>query len=258
MWNFPTFNDGNNMNNKTFSCYIIDDELHAINILKDLISINSKLELIGFQQDEIVGINSIVNAEVSPDILFLDINMPKLSGIKAAELVRPYTHVIITTAFADYGLQAFEADVYDYLLKPISHDKFIQSISKVAKLIETSIVENVELSNFFVKGDNKGKHIKINIQEISFIEAALNYVIIHTDNILKQQITYLTMNEILGSLPRSFMRIHKSYIVNTAKISLVSGSNIHLENNSILTIGSSYKEAFWDYFNNLVVKSKRF
>ncbi|MCW3108051.1 MAG: hypothetical protein JWQ09_2557 [Segetibacter sp.] len=240
-------------------CYIIDDELHAINILKSFILDNPALELAGFSQNPLEALNAIMNSTICVDILFLDINMPKISGIEVAKLVQRFTNVIITTAFSNYGQQAFEVDAYDYLLKPISYEKFLYSISKVKRIIDIKKEKNEhELSFFYVKSDIKGKLVKINVLDILFIEAALNYVIIKINNKTKQQITYLTMNEMLETLPSNFYRIHKSFIVNMNKIDSISGNTLYLEDGSVLTVGASYKELLFNALNEKVVKTKRF
>jgi DNA-binding LytR/AlgR family response regulator len=239
------------------NCYIADDEPAAVNILKHFVSETPGLMLVGNSCSALEALDFIMSSEAQIDIAFVDVSMPKLSGIEMAKLVRDRTNVIITTAFSEYGHKAFEADVCDYLIKPIAYEKFLRSINKVRKHIEKSITaESRDASYFFIQSDNKGKIIKVNIEEIIYIEAALNYIEIHLSN-NRKHLTYLTMSEILQSLPENFVRIHKSHIVDVSRISFLSGNNLNLENKIILSVGSSYKKALHDIIAKKLIKTKR-
>lgn len=242
------------------NCYIADDEPAAVSLLSHFVAESPGLNLVGSSNSALEAYDYIVKSRDRIDIAFLDVNMPKLSGIEMAKLVRNNTHVIITTAFTEYGREAFEADVYDYLLKPISYEKFLQSVNKVRKLIEAPAqIDGDAATYFFIQSENKGKLIKINIGHITYVEAALNYVIIYLDNMSKKtkQLTYLTMSEILKHLPENFIRIHKSFIVDIARISYLSGNTLYLEDNTILTVGSTYKKELHAVINRRLIKSSR-
>jgi len=234
-------------------CYVIDDEFHAIEILCDLISKTPGLELVGHATNPLVGLDFVTaNA---PDLTFVDINMPELSGLEFAELVNMYTNIIFTTAYDQFAVKAFEKEALDYLLKPIAHERFLKCINKYKK--QNAKFRHIVQDHFYVKCDVKSKMVRINTADVVFIEGALNYIIIHTSD-GKQQITYLTMGEIQNYLPlETFSRIHKSFIINNTKIKSISGNVISLENKTLLSIGNAYKEAFFLNLNKTLIKTKR-
>lgn len=140
-------------------------------------------------------------------LIFLDINMPKLSGISFLKSMQDPQLVILTTAYDDYALEGYELDVVDYLLKPFSFERFLQAISKVEGRLPDR-----KTSHIFVKADQKT--YKIDIDDIVYIESLGDYVTIHTND--KKITTYETLQNMDQQLSRSFMRIHKSYIVSLA------------------------------------------
>jgi DNA-binding LytR/AlgR family response regulator len=237
------------------SCYIIDDEFHAIEILSDLIALTPGLELAGHQTSPLMALEDLQSSR-PPDITFIDIHMPELSGMAFAAHVQQLTTVIFTTAYAKFAVEAFERDAFDYLLKPISQERFLTCITKYKKKLGGPAARPKE-DFFYVKSDVKGKMVRINTPDITYIEGALNYVIIHLLSDTKQ-ITYLTMSEIEQYLPENdFLRIHKSFIVNTQKIRFITGEEISLVDKSILSIGSAYKAQFLERLNPAVLISKR-
>ncbi|MDB5110415.1 MAG: hypothetical protein JWR67_1529, partial [Mucilaginibacter sp.] len=196
------------------SCYVIDDEFHAIEALSDIITSTPGLELIGTTTNPLVGLDFITSGK-APELTFVDINMPQLSGIEFASLVNQLTKVIFTTAYHNYAVEAFEKEAFDYLLKPITPERFLKCITKYKK--SKIIMEPSAEDHFYIKSEAKGKMVRININEIVYIEGALNYIIIHIAD-GKNQITYLTMGEIQSYLPeKTFSRIHRSFIINSDK-----------------------------------------
>jgi len=236
-------------------CYVIDDEFHAVETLSDLITSIPGLTLVGHATNPLVGLEYITSSS-PPDLTFIDINMPELSGIELAALINPFTTVIFTTAYEKFAVEAFEKDALDYLLKPISRERFLKCITKFKKQ-QVKNNSHPEHDYFYIKGDTKGKVIRINIGEITYIEGALNYIIIHTTD-GKHNITYLTMGEIQAYLPEhNFSRIHRSFIINNHKIKSITDSDVVLINNMTLTIGPVYKEPFFTRVNSTVIKTKR-
>lgn len=235
------------------TCYIIDDEFHAIETLSDMIADTPGLKLVGTATDPLVGFEYITSNE-APDLTFLDIHMPKLSGLELATLVNQLTTIIFTTAYDKFAVQAFEKDALDYLLKPITPERFLKCIAKYKK---GRVATPVKEPYFYIKGDIKGKMIRINLDQITYIEGALNYIIIHLVE-GKSEITYLTMTEIEQYLPpNDFSRIHRSFIVNNHKIKSIGGNDIILNDKTALTIGPAYKEPFFNKLNENLIKTKR-
>lgn len=186
------------------------------------------------------------------DLLFLDINMPKFSGLSLLKSLIKKPAVIITTAYAEYAVEGFELSVTDYLLKPFSFERFFQAVLKVqSKSSENksekeivSITEN-EQKSLFVKSDKK--IIKLNFNEIYHIEAYGNYVKIYASSMI---LVSQTLSDFLEKLPDSFFRIHKSYVVNFNHLKLIEGNQIVLQNNIKLPIGKSHKKLVLEKIDN--------
>lgn len=243
------------MNKMMFTCYIVDDESHAIETLASYIKKAPGLELLGSSTNPLEALE-LINNTVHPDITFLDIDMPQLSGLDLAGLINDRTKVIFTTAFPDYALGAFEKNAADYLLKPISFERFLNSVKKVGEQIKTQKPNHPANDHIFIKTNIKGKVTRLNFTDIVYVESIKNYVIIFTAD--EKMITYLTMKELEAALPSErFFRVHKSYIVNAERIKTVNGVNILLQNNISIPLGQIYKAALQDYINTKLVSSSR-
>ncbi|MFK7814449.1 MAG: LytR/AlgR family response regulator transcription factor [Maribacter sp.] len=230
---------------KHLNCVIADDEPIARQILENYINDVPNLNLIAscknaFEVMEILQKESI-------DLLFLDINMPKLSGLSLLKTMQKGPKVIITTAYPEYAVEGFELAVTDYLLKPFSLERFIKAVLKVRKEdstvseIHTNIKED-PAKTIFVKSDKK--ILRLNLEVITHIEAYGNYIKIHED---KMVLTPQTLSEFLEKLPMQFLRVHKSFVVNIDHLKLIDGNQIVLNNDTKLTIGKSYRKAIMSY-----------
>lgn len=230
------------------TCYIVDDEFHAIEILTDFIAKTTGLELMGSSTKPLKALEEI-SSGIPPNITFLDVDMPELSGLEFAGLVNNYTAVIFTTSYREYALDAFEKQATDYLLKPISYERFLKAIQKVRNHLPAPMVTTITQEPFlFVKGEIKNKFIRIQIPEIRYIIASLNYVDIY---VKEQKITtYMGLSEILSKLPISaFFRIHKSYIVNHNFIRTVEYGQVKMSDHAILPIGRVFRKDFHQKMN---------
>ena len=239
------------------TCFIVDDEYHAIEALSDIIINTPGLELIGNTDNPLNAIE-MINAQNAPDLVFVDIDMPQISGIELAGLINIYSTVIFTTAYPDFSLEAYEKQGFDYLLKPIIYERFLKCIERFKRLRNTIAKSGTVADNYFyIKSEVKGKLVRVIYENITYIEAALNYVIIHmVDD--KNHMTYLTMSEISDQLPEDkFVRVHKSFIVNKDRIKAVGGNNIFMDEHTILTLGKAYKDDFYETLNKKVIKTKR-
>lgn len=229
---------------KNLQCIIADDEPIARQIIESYIQEIPNLELIAscknaFEVMEILQERSI-------DILFLDINMPKLSGISLLKTMQRKPNVIITTAYTEYALEGFELAVTDYLLKPFSLERFLQAVLKVkqpAVLKAEKVPAEKEdvTTSIFVKSDKK--IVKINFEEIQYIEAYGNYIKIFTEKMI---LTPQTLTDFLEKLPNEFLRIHKSYVINFNRLKLIDGNLLLLQNDTKLPIGKSFKKDVLD------------
>ncbi len=229
---------------KTLQCVIADDEPIARQILENYIESIPNLELVASCKNAF-DVMAVLQ-EQTVDILFLDINMPKLSGISLLKTLQQKPNVIITTAYPEYAVEGFELSVTDYLLKPFSLERFLQAISKVSQKsalqTETVITHREDpATSLFVKSDKK--IIKINFTDIQYIEAYGNYIKIFTD---KMTLTPQTLSDFLGKLPNDFLRVHKSYVINFNQLKLIDGNQVVLQNEVKLPIGKSYRKAVLD------------
>jgi DNA-binding LytR/AlgR family response regulator len=224
-------------------CYVIDDETDAIMLLKKYIGRTPGLELAGYSKDPLVALDDLTNNS-APELTFIDIDMRQLSGIQLAEMVNPYTSVIFTTAHPQYAIQAFLKEAWDYLLKPIEYDQFLWSIQRARKRLAKQALYLLPDENFFnIRSEIKGRMIKINTEEVMFIESAQNYIHVHT--IAGKHMTYSTMTDVEEYLPAQIcMRIHRSFIVNINFVKIIERNRIKLLNDTELVLGDHYKQQF--------------
>jgi DNA-binding LytR/AlgR family response regulator len=239
------------------NCYIIDDEEHAIKSLVAYIEKTAHLKLMGYSNNPLDALSLFQEKKIYPDITFLDIDMPQMSGIELSALLKDKTAIVFTTAHPNFAIDAFEMDIIDYLLKPISFQRFLKCIDKIsARIAEKSNTKGPD-NFFYIQSESKGKLIKISFQEILYVESQKNYVSIVTTD--KKHLTYLTLIEIEEKLPNSFMRINKSFIINVDKITHIEGNEIFIENiKTGFVVGASYKDQFTAYMKDRLVKTKRF
>lgn len=229
---------------KLLQCLIADDEPIARQILENYIKDTPYLELVTSCKNAFEVMEELQKHAV--DILFLDINMPKLSGLSLLKTMQNKPNVIITTAYSEYAVQGFELSVTDYLLKPFSLERFLQAVMKVTQKSEDlnkpiTINEESAETSVFVKSDKK--IIKINFEEITYIEAYGNYIKIHTDKMI---LTPQTLTDFLAKLPSSFLRIHKSFVISFDQLKMIDGNQIILQNDIKLPIGKSYRKDVLD------------
>lgn len=240
-----------------YTCYVIDDEFHAIDTLSGYINKFPGLNMVGSNVNPLVAIDEIANMP-QVDIVFLDVDMPELSGLDVADIISSRSAIIFTTAYPNYAVQAFEKNGSDFILKPISFERFTKSVTKVQNLLKSKKnIENQPANeHFFINPGVKGRVIQLSYTDILYVEGLKNYVVIYTiDN---KYITYLSLREIENALPPSkFIRIHKSYIVNIDKIKSIDGNIVLLSNSIELPIGISFKDGFLNIINTKTLRSGR-
>ena len=187
------------------------------------------------------------------DLIFLDIEMPKLSGIQFLRSLKNPPAVIFTTAYPDYALQGYELDVIDYLVKPVSFPRFLKAANKAKEFLGRRVTEkenDTDKDHFFLKVNSKFEKILYN--EVLYIEALQNYVAMHLHN--KKIVSYITMSTLESQLPgHLFMRVHKSYIVSLQKIQSIEG-NMVIINNKQIPVSRNVK----DLLMSKVVEKKLF
>ncbi len=224
------------------NCIIIDDEPLSRKGLKEYIADIDFLNLLGEYDNALNAADTIGTGTVQ--LLFLDIQMPKITGIDFFKTLKNPPPVIFTTAYPQYALDGFEVNALDYLVKPISFNRFLVAATKAKEFYELrqkNIVESTgeaQAEYFFIKADNK--LVKILFDDILFVEALQNYVTIHTST--KKYISYLTFKSVEDYLPESrFIKVHKSFIISAAKLDSIDGNEMVIGTHRI-PISRSLKE----------------
>lgn len=231
------------------TCWIIDDEPLAIELLESYVAKTSFLKLTGSYSSAIQAMQDSTTQSV--DIMFLDIQMPEISGMEFARFVKGDTRIIFTTAFSEYALEGYRVDALDYLLKPISYTKFLEASKKALKWFEMkkSAMEKTlpsspsqEELQMFVKADHK--LIRVLFKDILYIEGWKDYVKIHLKDKPHPILSLMSMKGLEQTLPPTkFIRIHRSFIIQKNKIDSISKNRVIIGDKE-LPIGDSYKEDF--------------
>jgi len=225
----------------TLNCIIVDDEPIARKLLQEYMAETDFMVLKGMAENPVKAAGLL--SEIPIDLVFLDINMPKMSGLQFLRSGISLPMVIMTTAYGQYALEGFELDVVDYLVKPFSLTRFMKAVQKALELktLRAKQVAPAEpgLTDFYVKCDNKIERVLYD--DLIYVEAMANYVTLFTAH--KKMVVYLTIKGIQEKLPADkFLQVHKSHIVNIDKITSIEGNMLNLGGTKI-TIGQSYNEA---------------
>ena len=230
---------------------IVDDEDLAIEIIEQYLSNLPNIEIIARCNTGLEAFEEIHQKE--PHLIFLDIQMPQLTGLDLIKSLKNPPKIIITTAHRKYAIEGFELDVIDYLLKPISFERFLKAMDKFYKSAnipgQSTVVntgDNFEKEDFVYVKENR-KLVKIKYDEILFVESLKDYVIVHTDK--KKIITKERISVLEEKLPGDkFIRIHRSYIVSVSKISAITPVSLEIGSKE-LTIGRNYKNSVLKFLN---------
>jgi two-component system LytT family response regulator len=221
-------------------CVLIDDEPLAIKVLLNYFENFSDFEVIGTFNNSLDGLEFINSNNV--DAVFLDINMPMMTGFELISLIENKTRVVITTAFREFAAESYDLEVLDYLVKPIPLPRFIKCIHKIEA--EHNLKNNIKIENhriephLFIKVDKK--MVKINIDEILFVEGMKEYIKVVTPE--KTYITHKSLTSLTEELPTDrFMRIHKSYTIALDKVKSIEGNRIQISSYTI-PIGRNYSK----------------
>ena len=227
-------------------CMVIDDEPLAIQLLENHISKVPFLELTNTFKNPLDALISINTSPV--DLIFLDIQMPQLNGVQFMKLLQNRAQVIITSAYQEYAIDGFEHNVVDYLLKPISFERFYKAVEKAQNLRNPAqkverMPETFPATGGYIFIKVETKMVRVELDDILFIEGLKNYVSIQTKT--KKIVTLQVMKQLEESLPSNrFLRVHKSYIVALDKINSVERQEIYI-GDRVIPIGITYQEAFF-------------
>lgn len=222
-------------------CILLDDEPLALRLLEDYIQKTPGLELSHATLDPYEAINVIKRSK--PDVLFLDIQMPELSGLQMLKIIGKDIPVIISSAYEEYAIKGFEYDVVDYLLKPVSYERFLESVERLKKRNSVEIAPSSgHVGNFiFIKSEYK--LVKLTFDEIMHLESDRDYITVFTEK--DKLLTLQSLSELMRQLPaHRFVRIHRSHIVHLEKIDRIENNRVII-GDRYLPVGDTYKEAFY-------------
>jgi DNA-binding LytR/AlgR family response regulator len=230
-------------------CLIVDDEPSGRKVIEEYIAELPFLELVGKAENPVKAIHIMEKTVV--DLIFLDIQMPKMNGIDFLRSLKTSPMVILTTAFPGYALEGFELDVIDYLLKPISLERFFKASNKAKDFYESKNKGFQTDDYFFVKCNNKFE--KILYEDLLFVEAASNYVFLQTKE--KRMITYLTIKGMEETLPEDrFIKVHKSFIVSISQIQNFDSEEIRVGTHRIPISRTLKNEVMERIINKRLIK----
>lgn len=240
-------------------CIAIDDEPLALRQIKSYIERTETLELVATCRNAYEA--QQVLEQQSVDLIFVDINMPDMNGLDFVRSLTTTHYIVFTTAHAEFALEGFKLNAIDYLLKPFSYEEFTKASQKVVSLVdlverclaaESAVAQNeaeeADKEFISVKADYKTQLVKI--ADIVYLESAGEYVRLHIEG--SSTITTLfRLKNMETTLPQdTFLRVHRSYIVNLKRISSYTKGRIFLDNGEYIPLGENYKERFFEYFNN--------
>ncbi|MGD1890302.1 MAG: LytR/AlgR family response regulator transcription factor [Cyclobacteriaceae bacterium] len=243
-------------NDSKINCLVVDDEPLAANLLKRHIDQFPQLHLVATCENAIEALNWFQKESI--DLLFLDIQMPGIDGMKFARSLQHSPSIIFTTAYRDYAVESYELDVVDYLLKPITIERFFKSISKYLNQVENSESSQVSveeagmdiLDQFMYVNTNR-KFVKVLFNEVLYVESLKDYVSIYLPE--QRIVTKDKISEFESKLPSYFLRIHRSYLVNTQKITAYTKHDIEIGEKEI-PIGVSYKREVIEFLQRSGIK----
>jgi len=237
-------------------CLAVDDEAFATRLLASYIQKIPTLELVGTTTNPLEALQWV--QEGRADLVFLDIQMPELTGLQFLKICGHRCKVILTTAYPEYALDGYEHDVVDYLLKPIAFDRFLRAVQKAQALFPAAApvapppplapvasppLVTASADYLFVKGESKNKYLKLNYADILYIQGLKNYVSIHVPG--QRVVTYQTLRDLEAQLPQPpFVRVHKSFIISLDHLRMVEGNTLLVGTESI-TVGETYREEFF-------------
>ena len=226
-------------------CIIIDDEPLARDLMRNHIEKLDNFEIVAECADAMKALQELREKKV--DLMFMDIQMPQITGIEFLKILKNPPKVIITTAYREYAIDGFELDVVDYLLKPITFERFLKSVNKYYQVsqdestVAAPVSETMQPDEAFIYVRENKRVIKVHLNEILYVEGLSEYVQIYTDK--KKIITKTTMTSLEEKLPNEcFMRIHKSFIVSMARIEALTSTTIEVPGKE-LPIGRSFKNS---------------
>lgn len=224
-------------------CVIIDDEPLAIDLLKSYVEQTPYLELAATFENPLAAMETIRSGNIQ--VLYLDINMPQISGLEFSKTLPASTRIIFTTAYEQYAIEGFRLNALDYLLKPISYTEFLHASNKAFEWFK--LVDTNEASSIFIKSGYRME--KVELSDILYIENQKDYVKFHLEGVSEPVSSLMSMQSLEEKLPpKQFMRVHRSFIVNLNKIKTIE-RNCIVFGKEYIPVSDTYKDRFMDFLN---------
>ena len=240
----------------TLRCCVVDDEPLAQELVASYIEKTPFMELVGKFSSAQDSVKTILEEDI--DVVFLVIHMPQLNGMEFARIVPPTCRIIFTTAYDRYAIEGFKVNALDYLMKPISYEEFVGAANKALQWVELRRrADELDNNKRYIIVKSEYKQVQIPIDKIQFIEGLKDYVKIYVEGEKNAILTLTSMKTIERYLPAAeFLRVHRSFIVNTSKISIIERNRIVFGNHYI-PVSESYKQAFNDYVAGYSLSAQR-
>lgn len=231
-------------------CCVIDDEPLAVRLIASYVQRTPVLELFGTYNSASEAVRPIIDGEI--DLVYLDIEMPQINGIEFAKIIPSTCRIIFTTAYDRYAVQGFRVNAIDYLLKPVSYEEFLEATNRAVKSIHAAAaVTSTAPHREFLLVKSEYRLIQVRISDILYIEGLKDYIKIFVNGQSKPILTLMSMKAFEQALPAGeFMRVHRSYIVNTSRISIIERNHIIIGDHPI-PVSETYRQTFADYIASL-------
>ena len=228
------------------NCLIVDDDPMNLKIIESFVDQTDFLKKVGTCSDAIAASNLLKNEKV--DLLFLDVEMPQMSGLELIESLQEKPLVVLITSKEKYAVDAFDLEVTDYVVKPVTYPRFLKAANRALEQFKKpdDSIEAKDPSSLFVKVDSR--FVNIEFKDIKLVEAREDYVTIHTDQ--KRYTIYSTMKKLEKKLPENFMRVHRSYIVNLTRVEAIEDNLLVIEKH-LIPVGGTYRERLMTRLNML-------
>ena len=245
------------------NCLIVDDEPSALNVLNSYIEKTPFLDLVGTASNPLEAMELMRTTEV--DLMFLDVHMPHINGIDFLKMQRGQCQVVLTTAYSEFALEAFEHEALDYLMKPVPFERFLRaaqralnrSVAKVAPANRVLPAASDERDDYmFVKTETKGKMLKVDFRDIMYLEGLKNYISIYVGE--DRIITYSSIKDMEERLPSNFVRVQKSYIVSLDYVRAIEGNQILMQGmKAYIPLGDTYRRGFMSMLEDKIMGGKK-
>ena len=238
------------------SCFLVDDDPISIKTLTKYIKKTPELKLAGSETSPLRALKYLQNNE-SVNVVFLDINMEEMNGLELASLLqglKTRSLFIFTTGYPEYAAEAFDMNIADYLVKPIGYDRFLQAIERLQEKLQARQDNKPEDDFFYFYHQAEKKLIRLRTRDVDYFEAFHNHIKILARG--KEYSVLMSLSDVESQLPALFMRVHRSFIVNSDRIASVMGNVIKLEDDTQIAIGASYREIFFNKLNQKMLRKK--